>query len=473
MKKKITGVLKVTVFLLLLVIGFKYFSEVLVWKSVADINLYNGKHFYENEEDSIDVIFYGNSHCFCTINNAVLYDEYGIASYNFAAGNQRIGSTYYFMKESLEYQSPKAVVVELYSIIEREMNEGDIFRNTAALEIGENYYKNVEYIDSITDGLAGEITDLVLQWPVNHTRYAELEEEDYHDFHYFQRGYRAAFANNAMEMPEYCHEKGVGALSEDDIYYLDQMIALADENNTELVFFVAPYVVDQEEQMKYNAVAQYLESKGVTFFNFTTDENLAGIDYFTDIWNTGHINVYGAEKVTKYLGEYLKSVVELPDRRGDEAYELWELDLKYFKRLVQENNLANSQDTNAYFASLATLDNLCVITVDGDRDNCEGIRKKLLELGVTEDVIQDNDVFIFAEGQLVDTMKKGDDRYYEEYQQKSVVITYLQDKDVFEVNIAEALPRMLTEGLNVYVYNEIDGKLLDVVGVTPEGNLVQ
>lgn len=473
MKNKMIGALKVVTFLTLLAIGFYYFTDVLVWKTSADINLYNGRHFYENEEDTLDVIFYGNSHCFCTVNNAVLYDEYGIASYNFAAGNQRIGSTYYFMKESLEYQSPKAMAVELYSIIDRDMNEGDVYRNALALKVGENYYKNVEYIDSLTNGLAGEITDLVLQWPVTHTRYAELEEEDYHDFHYFQRGFRAAFDCTPMEMPEFCYEKGVGALSEDDIYYLDRMIALADENDIELVFYVAPYVVYQEEQMKYNAVAQYLESKGVTFFNFTTDENLAQINYATDIWNTGHINVYGAEKVSRYLGEYLKSVAELPDRRGDEAYEFWELDSKYFKRLVQENNLANSQDTDTYFTGLATLDNLCVITVDGDRDNCEGIRKKLMEFGVTEDVIQENDVFIFAENQLVDTMKKGDDRYYKEYHQKSVVITYLPDRDVFEVNIAEVLPRMVTEGFNIYIYNEIDGKLLDVVGVTPEGNLVQ
>lgn len=472
MKKKMLGALKLGIFLLILAIGFVYFSDVLLWKTSADINLYNGKRFYENEEDSIDVLFYGNSHCFCAINNAILYDEYGIASYNFTAGSQRIGSTYYFMKESLEYQKPKAMVVELYTIIEREMDEGDVYRNALALKVGENYYKNVEYIESLTNGLAGETTDLLLQWPVTHTRYAELEEEDYHDFHYFQRGYRAAFDRDSIEMPKTCYETGVGILSEDDIYYLEQMIALAKEHDTELVFFVAPYELPAEEQMKYNAAGQFLESKGVTYFNFATAENLAQIDYGLDIWNPGHVNAYGAQKVTRYLGEYLQSVAEFPDRRGDEAYELWELDSKYFKRLLQENNLLNTQNTEEYLSGLSTMDNLCIIAVDGNRDNCEAAKKTLLKFGVSEDTLRENDVFIFAEGQLVDTMRKGDARYYEEYQQKAVVITYLPDRDVFEVNIAEPLPRMVAEGINIYVYNEIDGKLIDVVGMTPEGNLV-
>ena len=139
---------------------------------------------------------------------------------------------------------------------------------------------------------------------------------------------------------------------------------------------------------------------------------------------------------------------------------------------MHENTLADIEDTDAYFKTLAVLNDLCVITVDGDRDDCEGIKMKLAELGVPEDVIWENDVFVFAEGQLVGTMKKSDDRYYEEYQQKSVVITYSEDKDAFDVNIAEPLEGIVELGLNIYVYNEIDGKVIDIVGVTPEGKLM-
>ena len=142
--KRLKSVLKGSVFLLILIMGFCYFSEVLLWKTSADINLYNGKHFYENEENTIDVLFLGNSHCFCTINPAVLYEAYGIAGYNFSAGAQQIGSTYYFMKEALKYQNPKAILVEVSSFIDYEQSQGDIYRNALALRPGENYYKNID-----------------------------------------------------------------------------------------------------------------------------------------------------------------------------------------------------------------------------------------------------------------------------------------------------------------------------------------
>lgn len=465
-KIKLKSVLKGSMFLLLLTVGFCYFSEVLLWKTSADINLYNGRHFYETEEHTIDVMFFGNSHCFCTINNAVLYENYGIASYNFSAGAQQIGTTYYFMKEALEYQSPKAMLVEISSFIDYEQSQGDVYRNALALRPGENYYKNIEYINSITDGRVGEVLDLALQWPITHTRYAELEEEDYHDYHYFQRGFRASFAKNEYGLPEGLSETGTVPLEEDVVFYLEQMLALAEEHETELIFFASPYIIGQEDQMIYNAVGAYLEEKGITFFNFATEENLAGIDYTTDIWNTGHVNVYGSEKVTRYLGEYLKRELDLPDRRGDEAYELWELDAKYFKRLEQENALVNANDTEAYFEGLKTLDNLCVITIEGD--SSLALKNRLAGFGVPQDMIQQNDVFIFCEGMLAGTMKRGDARYYEEFQKKSVVIT-CPESGICTVNIGEPLPAMTEEGMNIYVYNEIDGRLVDIVGITESG----
>ncbi len=462
------GLLKVIVFTLLLALGFCYFSDVLLWKTSADINLYNGKHFYENEENTIDVLSFGNSHCFCTINNALLYEEYGIASYNFSAGAQQIGTTYYFMKESLEYQTPKVMLVELCTAIEYKMSQGDVYRNALALKPGENYYKNIEYIDSLTDGIAGDVTDLALQWPITHTRYAELEETDYNDYHYFQRGFRPSFVNNVYEMPEASREKGIAELEESVVFYLEQMIALAKEHEVELVFYVAPYMLKTSDQMIYNAIEKFVEEKDVTFFNFTTEENLAGINYATDVWNTGHLNIYGADKVTRYLGEYLKSAVALPDRRGDENYLLWEEDASYLKRLVQENSLKKNEEINVddYFNSLKTLDNLCVITLDGDKNSYLAAEQRLKELGVSDELIQEQDVFVFCEGELATTMKKGDARYYEEYQKKSVVIKYQEETDSFAVNIGEPFEKIVKNGMNIYVYNEIDGTLVDIVGVS-------
>ena len=74
--------------------------------------------FYEQEAGSIDVMFYGSSHTYSDINPAVLWREEGIASFDLAGSLQPLWNTYYYMKESLKYQRPKVMVVELVRAIE-------------------------------------------------------------------------------------------------------------------------------------------------------------------------------------------------------------------------------------------------------------------------------------------------------------------------------------------------------------------
>jgi hypothetical protein len=51
-----------------------------------------------------------------------------------------------------------------------------------------------------------------------------------------------------------------------------------------------------------------------------------GLDWSTDTYDAGlHLNVYGAEKWTLYLGNLLMTNHGVPDRRGDaELDALWE-----------------------------------------------------------------------------------------------------------------------------------------------------
>ncbi|MBQ9644464.1 MAG: SGNH/GDSL hydrolase family protein, partial [Lachnospiraceae bacterium] len=49
------------------------------------------------------------------------------------------------------------------------------------------------------------------------------------------------------------------------------------------------------------------------------------IDGLTDYYdNRAHTNALGSEKVTAYLGQYLREHYDLPDRRGDAAYASWD-----------------------------------------------------------------------------------------------------------------------------------------------------
>ena len=65
-----------------------------------------------------------------------------------------------------------------------------------------------------------------------------------------------------------------------------------------------------------------------------------GLNWDEDTQDKGdHLNVYGAEKVTSYLGNYLEENYELEDHRNDPAYEEFRKVLPADYRLFQVADL--------------------------------------------------------------------------------------------------------------------------------------
>ena len=82
--------------------------------------------FYEEKENSVEVLFVGASTMFCTMDPLVLYEDYGIASYDFGSSAQPFELSYLFMQEALKYQKPKVIGLEVISIFnEFDANDAD------------------------------------------------------------------------------------------------------------------------------------------------------------------------------------------------------------------------------------------------------------------------------------------------------------------------------------------------------------
>ena len=72
--------------------------------------------FYNLDKNSVDVLFLGSSHAMCTFNPQIIYDTYGITSYNLASEQQSLVVSYYWLREALKYQTPKVVVLDTYML---------------------------------------------------------------------------------------------------------------------------------------------------------------------------------------------------------------------------------------------------------------------------------------------------------------------------------------------------------------------
>ena len=100
--------------------------------------------------------------------------------------------------------------------------------------------------------------------------------------------------------------------------YLDMMVDLCEKEGIQLILIKAPSLYPYWYPQWEEQVEAYAEEKGLPYINFLDIQEETGIDYTTDTYDGGlHMNLSGAEKLSRYMGRYLIEEAGVPDRRGE------------------------------------------------------------------------------------------------------------------------------------------------------------
>jgi len=70
--------------------------------------------FYALERDSLDLVFVGSSHSYCTFDPVMIDEALGVSSYQMGMPLQHPDATYFTLREIFMSQSPRTVVMEVY-----------------------------------------------------------------------------------------------------------------------------------------------------------------------------------------------------------------------------------------------------------------------------------------------------------------------------------------------------------------------
>ena len=130
------------------------------------------------------------------------------------------------------------------------------------------------------------------------------------------------------------------ALPAESMAYLEKMRVLCEQYGAELVLIKAPtnsvkyYWYDEWDAQ----IVTYADANKLSYYNFIGKDAELGLDWSRDTYDAGlHLNVYGAEKFTSYLGALLQDKHSAPDRRGDAVLDaLWETRIKAYQSEKQE-----------------------------------------------------------------------------------------------------------------------------------------
>ena len=285
------------------------------------------KEYYRSvAETNHDVIFIGDCEIFESFIPAILWEEYGISSYLRGGAQQLVWHSYYMLEDALRYETPKAVVFNVYSLKYGEPQKEAY--NRMALD-------GMEWSSVKADAIFASMTEeedfpsYVLPFLRFHSRWSELTAEDFRyafadkplvsDSGYLMQTGILPADTQAEFTPELLVDYTLPATAMD---YLDKMRELCAERGIELILVKAPtnfwryHWYDEWDQQ----IVDYAEQHDLAYYNLIPKSEEIGLDMSTDTYDAGaHLNVYGAEKLTRYFGKILRDGHALPDSRTDSS----------------------------------------------------------------------------------------------------------------------------------------------------------
>jgi hypothetical protein len=318
------------------------------------------KGFYQMQENSIDVLFFGSSHAASCFNPQEVYNNYGIRSYNLGCEQQNVMVSYYWLKEALRYQSPKIVVLDTYMLFEYHrydaLNTAESCTRMAMDAMKLSGVKLSAIKDICENDESQSFNSYIFKNIRFHTRWTSLTEQDFSfkniETHYELKGYAPLSTryNNTSYAPysEYNTDdtaEMVPLMQE----YLDKMVDLCADNNIKLVLVKTPTTAWSIS--KHNTIIKYAEDNGIYFWDFN-DKGIydaCGFVFSEDMHDNGHGNIWGAKKISIYLASQF---YELFGIGSGDYYEQWLNTKGYYERVYEDCELHNITDINEYINNL-------------------------------------------------------------------------------------------------------------------------
>lgn len=275
-------------------------------KNIYDINSVKCKEAEINAEadNTIEVIFCGDSECYSSFCPLQMYQEFGFTSYVCATSAQRLCDTYAILENTFKTQSPKVVVLETNCL----------YRNSTS---------------------ASEDEDSVMRFLSKHMPvFAYHSDWKNIGGGFFEQGKGTSgrdfkgFVLRKSVIPytggAYMNKTDVVEKFSNDTYeYLDKILTLCQEHNAKLMLVSVPSPKNWSYE-RHNAVTEWVKMYDVAYVDLNLEHSI-DIDWLTDTKDGGdHLNFVGAKKATRFIGEYLFNNYTLSDRRKNPDFKAWE-----------------------------------------------------------------------------------------------------------------------------------------------------
>jgi hypothetical protein len=285
--------------------------------------------FYPIKKNTIDVLFVGSSHVYCAINPITVWNQEGMTSYCVVGARQCMWEAYAQLKEALQYQTPRLIVLDAFMVCVDE--EYNAYPEGAKMNVfGMRFSRNrLDFVSTSIPPEAHQRENVFLGLPAYHDRYSALSRADFklslrRDLGY-PNGYLPQTSRTEVSVPDESirastEQAAIPPKSQD--YFL-RILDLAERRHIPVLLTVVPYAVSSGYHKILNRAAALAQERGCEFLDYNLDYNMISLNFDTDMRDNWHLNYLGAEKLTSHLAGYIREHYAIPDRRNDPAYAEW------------------------------------------------------------------------------------------------------------------------------------------------------
>ena len=321
MKQKLLRTVKILSLILVIALVVGVLQEFVL--SHADHNRQRLKGFYEEGEDTLDVVLLGASEVYSDFAPGYAYERSGITGYIFATQANSILSYKSQLKNILSRQSPSLIVIELNGALygdEEEVTKEENLHNYA-----DNVPLDASKIEWIWNTVGENKAEFLFPIIKFHSLWSDMSES---------MKYQRTIISDKLR--GYCLLKGM--LNETAVFHSDQksmnsvlaesadskaplteieekglrdlLQYCRDEGLDNVVFARFPHIVVRRTWDRFersNTVADIVAEYGYDYLNYEREFAQTGLDEENDFYNLDHLNVYGQRKFTALLIDRLTS----------------------------------------------------------------------------------------------------------------------------------------------------------------------
>ena len=282
-------------------------------------------HYLQEEQNSLDVLFFGSSLVYCDVIPAVIWRESGLRAYVMAGPEQTIPTSYSYIKEAFSTQQPKLIVLEATGMFYPE------YTNYTKANIGYMPFGLPRLEATFRAAEREERFGLLFPLYNYHYRWQDVTLSDIRERLFPGQNPLAGYTllTDSCPPPEVRFREYT---ADSDNYrrnldYVARIRDLCAREGAQLLLYIAPSAgripTDVLDTLKTDMAAL-----GVTLEDFNDSIPQLGLDDSRDWFDYLHFNLYGAEKFSVFLARRLEAY-GFPVSDGQQA--LWQARLEHLQ----------------------------------------------------------------------------------------------------------------------------------------------